>query len=158
FARLVPQDARPAHARRLAAMPSSCSIFTLYLALDRSFLERHRLEGVNYWVEFQPGVMREAWSDLSSPPDSILLSLAPRFQKAPGADDDGTVTAEVFVAVSGDHFTRWDGSAVRKRGPDYDALKEGMVERVLERVEEAWPGCRRAIRYAEGASPLTIAS
>ncbi len=156
FGRLVPEEHRPAHADRIAAMPSSCSIFTLYLALDRSFLDRRGLDGVNYWVEFEPGAMRGVWEDLSVPPGWLLLSLAPRFQH----DDDGsgTVTAEVFVGIRGDRFARWEGSRVMKRGPDYDELKRRLADLTLDRVEQAWPGVRSSVRYAEGASPLTIAS
>jgi all-trans-retinol 13,14-reductase len=156
FRKLIPDQHRPPHAERVAALPSSCSIFTLYLALDRAFLDRHGLTGVNYWVEFQPGAMRAIWNDLSAPPDWLLLSLAPRFQH--GIDESGTVTAEVFVGISGDHFARWQGSRVMKRGPDYDALKQRLAELTLDRTEQAWPGFRAAVRYAEGASPLTIAS
>jgi all-trans-retinol 13,14-reductase len=154
YRKLVPEADRPAHADRIAAMPSSCSIFTLYLALDRSFLDRHGLDGVNYWVEFEPGAMRGVWEDLSSPPGWLLLSLAPRFQNEAGE----TVTAEVFVGIRGDRFARWEGSRVRKRGPEYDELKQRLAERTLDRVEQSWPGFRAAVRYAEGASPLTIHS
>jgi phytoene dehydrogenase-like protein len=154
---LVPREHWPAHAARISGLPSSCSIFTVYLALDRTFLERHRLNGVNYWVEFEPGAMRGVWTDLTGPPGWLLLSLAPRFHQEHGAASD-TVTAEVFVGVRGHQFARWQGSRVMKRGPEYEELKQRMADLTMARVEQAWPGFRASVRYAEGASPLTIAS
>ena len=112
---------------------------------------------MNYWVEFEPGAMRGVWTDLSTPPGWLLLSLAPRFHQGDDNRSD-TVTAEVFVGVRGDQFSRWQGSRVMKRGPDYDELKQRLADQTMDRVEQTWPGFRSAVRYAEGASPLTIAS
>ena len=156
YGRLIPADHRPDVSTKIGAMKSSCSIFTLYLSLDREAIHRHGLTGVNYWVEFDRGAMRGIWSDLESPPPWLILSLAPRFQEAEGAGD--RVTAEVFVGISGDQFSRFRGGRVMKRGPEYDELKDRLTDLTLRRLEATWPGFGGAIRHVEGASPATIES
>jgi all-trans-retinol 13,14-reductase len=156
YTHLVPSERAPAHAARIQAMPSSCSMFALYLALDRAVIDRFGLSGVNYWVECRPFGIRQHWTQ-AGPPPCLLLSLAHRFQ-ADHATHDNLVLAEVFTPLSGDHFTSWRGSRVRKRGPEYDELKAEYAELTLGELERTWPGFRSYLRYSEGATPLTIES
>lgn len=154
---LVPEDRRPAGGWRVMGMKPSCSLFTVYLALDRRLLAEHRLTGVNYWAEAVPGTMRSPWEDLERMPPCVLLSLAARFQGDGPADPD-VVPAELFTCLRGDRFSRWQGTRVMKRGPEYADFKGHLTELVLRRAESLWPGFRRHVRYAEAASPLTIES
>jgi all-trans-retinol 13,14-reductase len=154
---LVPLERQPRHTEQILAMPPSCSLFTLYLALDREALSHYGLTAVNYWVEAVPGAMQGYWTNFQAPPPWFLLSLAARFQEEELANRD-VVTGEVFVGVSGDRFAQWRGTRLRKRGPEYDDFKGHLMEQTLERLEVTWPGIRRYLRYAEGATPLTIES
>jgi all-trans-retinol 13,14-reductase len=151
---LVPPERRPAHAERIMRMKPSCSMFALYLALDRQALARYGLHGVNYWAEAQPGGLRQHWTDLDAPPPWLLLSLAARFHSAPNHPD--VALGEVFTTVTADHFIRWQGTRVMRRGAEYDDFKEQLTERVVEQMDRFWPGIRQYIRYVEGATPLTI--
>jgi phytoene dehydrogenase-like protein len=154
---LVPDRHRPRQAGRVLGMKSSCSMFTLYLALDRRVLAECGLTGVNYWVETAPGSMRCVWEDLGGSPPWVLLSLAQRFQEDEAGDPE-VLTAEVFVCITGDRFAPWGGTRVRKRGPEYADVKAGLTESVLRQLEATWPGFRRRVRYVEAATPSTIAS
>jgi all-trans-retinol 13,14-reductase len=120
-------------------------------------VQRYQLTGVNYWVEGVRGGFRTTWTDWDAPPPSLLLSLAARFAEE-GPHDPELITAEVFACVPGDRFARWQGTRVMKRGSEYKDLKDQIVDRMLQRVEQTWPGFRQHIRYAEGATPLTIES
>ncbi len=151
---LVPPEHQPAHAGRIMAMKPSCSIFTVYLALDRRVLERYGLTGVNYVVEAQPGGLRQLWTNLDEPPPLLQLSLAGRFHAA--TNDPNLALAEVFTPVTAERFVRWQQTRVMKRGPAYDDFKEQLVERIFQQMERFWPGIGQYVRYAEGATPLTI--
>jgi all-trans-retinol 13,14-reductase len=151
---LLPPERRPAHAERIMGMKPSCSMFSLYLALDRRALQRYGMTGVNYWAECQPGGLRQHWTDLQAPPPWLLLSLAARFHSS--ADDSDVALGEVFTTLPGDLFARWQGTRVRKRGAEYEEFKEELAERVFTQMERFWPGLRQYVRYAEGATPLTI--
>lgn len=152
---LVPPERRPAHAERIMAMKPSCSMFSLYLAVDRKALDRYGLTGVNYWVECSPGGLRQHWTNLDAPPPCLLLSLAGRFQNQETPDSD-VVLGEVFTAVPAEPFVRWHGTRVRKRGAEYDDFKDHLAEKVLAQMDRFWPGFRQYLRYVEGATPLTI--
>jgi phytoene dehydrogenase-like protein len=153
---LDPED-WPRHAKGILGMEPSLSVFSLYLALDEAFLAARELNRVNYWVETVPGALtRGEWSDPCSPPPAFMLTLAARFHGE--SRGDGCVPAEVFVAISPRHFAPWAGTHVHERGADYKEFKEQLAERVLDAVETTWPGFRQAIRQAEGATPLTVAS
>jgi phytoene dehydrogenase-like protein len=156
---LVPAEHRPDHADRIVNMEPSCSILTLHLALEKEVLTRFGLTGVNYWVEAVPGSLHGYWEDLEKPPPWFVLSLAARFQHA-GQDGPPreVIPAEVFAAIPGTRFSRWQGTRVHRRGNSYADFKAQLVERTLQRVEEAWPGFRRFVRYVEGSTPLTIQS
>jgi all-trans-retinol 13,14-reductase len=153
---LLPPGRRPAHAERIIGMKPSCSMFSLYLALDRRALDLYGLTGVNYWAECRPGGLRQHWTDLDAPPPWLLLSMAARFHSSPAHSD--TALGEIFTTLPGDLFARWEGTRVMKRGAEYDDLKEQLAERVFSQMERFWPGIRQYIRYSEGATPLTIQS
>lgn len=160
---LLPPERLPRHAASILNMKSSCSMFTLYLALDPAALRRFNLNGVNYWVESVRNGMDNVWTDLSAPPPWFVLSLAARFiqenAESPGnGEKEAVIPAEVFIGVSAEHFRRWQGTRVMKRGEEYDDFKEELVEKSLQRLETTWPGFRSYVRYVEGASPLTIRS
>ncbi|MGH7174399.1 MAG: phytoene desaturase family protein [Gemmataceae bacterium] len=151
---LVPPERRPAHAERIMAMRPSCSIYTIYLALDRQVIERYGLTGVNYFAEFQSGGIRQHWTDLDAPPPWAMLSMAGRFHSQP--PDPNVILADMFLTLSAEQFVRWQGTRVMKRGEQYDQLKAQMNERVFAEMERFWPGFRQHIRYAESSTPLTI--
>lgn len=158
---LVPPQRRPAHAESIMALKPSCSMFTLYLALDRAVLRRFGLTGVNYWVEGQRDGFDDVWTDLNAPPPWLVLSLAARFSHeetgtAMGGED--VIPAEVFIAISGERFRRWQETRVMKRGDEYGDFKQSLIEQTLRRLEATWPGFGASIRYVEGATPLTIRS
>jgi all-trans-retinol 13,14-reductase len=156
FERLVPQDRRPPHAARIAALPPSCSIMTLYLALKPEALRRFQLNGVNYWVETEPQAMRTCWTDFDLPPKWFVVSLASRFQQEKSSH--GLIAAEVFVGLRGQPFERWENTQVMKRGSDYEALKADLTQKILRQVEKTWPGFGASIAFLEAATPLTIRS
>jgi len=160
---LVPPERRPSHADSILALKPSCSMFTLYLALDRAVIQRFGLTGVNYWVEGEREGLNDVWTGLSAPPPWLVLSLAARFPheaagSSPTEAGEGVIPAEIFIAISGERFRRWQETRVMKRGEEYVDFKKYLIEQTLRRVEATWPGFGSFIRYVEGATPLTIRS
>jgi phytoene dehydrogenase-like protein len=158
---LVPPDRRPRHADSILSMKASCSMFTLYLALDRAVLRRFGLTGVNYWVESERGGIDDVWTDLNARPPWFVLSLAARFPHETAeseAEGEETIPAEVFIPISGERFRRWQETRVMKRGEEYSDFKGFLKDQALRRLDETWPGFGGFVRYVEGATPLSIRS
>jgi phytoene dehydrogenase-like protein len=64
-------------------------------------------------------------------------------------------TAELVTAVDAADFTRWEGTGWKRRGADYEALKERISDALLDLVERRLPGFRALVAYRELSTPLT---
>ena len=56
---------------------------------------------------------------------------------------------------SNEAFARWADSAYGERPSDYEAFKEAMKQRMLNRLEELVPGLPNALTSCEVGSPLS---
>lgn len=70
--------------------------------------------------------------------------------------DAGRHTAEIIAFVDYEDFAPWSGLAWKRRGADYDALKERITQGLLRRVEEVFPGFSDLVTYRELSTPLTV--
>jgi len=64
-------------------------------------------------------------------------------------------TAEIVTAVDAADFARWAGSEWKRRGAEYDALKDRIADAMLALVERRLPGFRAHVAYRELSTPLT---
>ncbi|MFC4588960.1 FAD-dependent oxidoreductase [Sphaerisporangium corydalis] len=120
----------------VADLPAEPSAVMLFLGLERS-PAAFGLRGENHW--FMPdldgsphGTLYVSFASLNNP--------AARFH-----------TVEVLELVDPATFDQW-----RDRPEEYRKLKEEWTERLLDRLEERWPGLRETVAFAELATPLTF--
>jgi all-trans-retinol 13,14-reductase len=64
-------------------------------------------------------------------------------------------TGEVVTFVPWEVFERWRESKWRKRGEEYDALKDKMQAVLLEQLLTRMPGLRDMVDYVELSTPLS---
>ncbi|GAB3112758.1 NAD(P)-binding protein [Aestuariicella hydrocarbonica] len=64
-------------------------------------------------------------------------------------------TVEVVTFTKMDWFERWNGTTWQQRGEDYEAYKEALAQRLLEKLFEHRPQLREALEYYELSSPLS---
>lgn len=64
-------------------------------------------------------------------------------------------TGEVVTFVPWEVFEPWLGTRWRKRGADYDALKQKMQDVLLEQFLTRLPGLREMVDYVELSTPLS---
>ncbi len=64
-------------------------------------------------------------------------------------------TAEVVAAADPANFARWAHSRWKRRGPEYEALKDRIADAMLEVVERRLPGFRGLVAYRELSTPLS---
>lgn len=159
FGRLLPADLTTvdslrAELRRLA--PSSAHL-SLYLGLSKSDTELG-LKGTNLWVypsfDHDANVER-VMGDIDAPFASVYISFPsakdPSFQER----YPGRSTVEAITFVPYEAFTRWADTRWKRRGEEYDALKQRLADRLRGELERQAPSITGNIAHAELSTPVT---
>ncbi len=144
----VPIPFRPALERAERGMAH----VSLYVGLSAS-PERLGVRGENFWIHDeldQDSLWRRRSEAVSGKAPHVYLSFPS--MKDPRAHAH---TAEVVTAVDAAEFAAWAGTAWKKRGAEYEALKERIAEGLLDAVERRLPGFRALVAYRELSTPLT---
>jgi phytoene dehydrogenase-like protein len=157
--RLLPQDLTAVNAlrSRLRGVASSTAHLSLYVGLSKS-AEELGIAGTNLWLypsfDHDANVARSAHS-LDAPFPLVYISF-------PSAKDPdfarrfpGKSTIEAIALASYESFAAWDGSRWKRRGADYDALKQSLADRLRVEVERQVPAAVGCIEHAELSTPLT---
>ncbi len=143
--------------RRLRRLQPSTAHVSLYAGLSQSDAALG-LRGTNLWVypsfEHDANVERFA-RDLDAPLPFVYLSFPsaqdPDFQRRhPGK---GTVEAITMLPYAA--FERWGETRWKRRGDEYDALKERLQARLLAELERQAPAVAGNIAYTELSTPVT---
>ena len=64
-------------------------------------------------------------------------------------------TIEIITLVPYEWFAPWEGRRWRRRGGEYEALKERFSQRMLEKLYQVEPQLRGAVDYYELSTPLS---
>ncbi len=143
--------------RRPQAIRPSLAHVCLYIGLKKS-ADELRLPQTNYWV--YPGYdhdenMRRYLENPSAPMPVAFISFPsakdPEWEKS----HPGMATIEAVGAAPYEWFERWEDKPWRRRGPDYEALKESFSKRLLEEVFRRVPQIRGHVDHAELSTPLS---
>jgi all-trans-retinol 13,14-reductase len=144
----------PEHRPQLHKLPLSSGHVALYLGLNGS-AEQLGLSSANLWVhpsrELDHNAARQQ-QDLHALPFVYISS--------PSAKDPETrpLPRSTVVAIAPAPyapFAPWKDQRWRRRGPQYDELKEKLAEQILQVVLREIPQLRGAIAYQELSTPLS---
>jgi all-trans-retinol 13,14-reductase len=159
FHRLLPPDLHaldPLRASLQTLQPSTAHV-SLYLGLAHSD-EALGLSGTNLWVYPSPdhdGNVERFARDLNAPLPGVYISFPsakdPEFQR----HHLGHSTMEAITMLPWQSFAAWADTRWKRRGDDYDALKQRLAGRLRAAVEEQVPGVSRHIAHAELSTPVT---
>ncbi len=134
---------------------------TAHLCLHLGFRQSDEelgLDGTNLWV--YPEGDREARfrAFVDDPEAEVPLA----YVSFPSAKDPrwserhpGRATVEVITLARMEWFKRWAETRWMKRGDDYQAFKESLSERLLEKLFAHRPQLRGKVDHAELSTPLT---
>lgn len=127
---------------------------TLYAGLKES-PEKLGFRGENHWIyssydHDQNFEKRHEWVESDEPPAGAYLSFPSL--KNPQADGH---TAEIIAFTGYEPFERWKDEPWKKRGEEYSRLKERITEKLLNYIEERYPGFRELVDYTELSTPLS---
>ena len=126
---------------------------TLYLGLADSPATLG-FTGANHWYfdSYDHDHTRSRWAEvLDGRPPGAYLSF-PSLKDA----DARRHTAEVIAFVDYDAFAPWADERWKRRGTDYETVKERITQGLLDLVERHHPGFRDLVVYAELSTPLTV--
>lgn len=159
FGKLLPATTGtpPERVRQAAEVPYSVAHLCLYVGFKQTSAELG-LPKTNLWI--YPGPDHDAnveafLADPQAPLPVVYVSFPaakdPQFE----SNHPGRATMELITLAPYDRFAPWAGTAWRKRGEAYEALKSALAERMLGALDRQLPGLKEKIDYMEVSTPLS---
>lgn len=152
YTQLIPNDIDLPCRDVAANFPNGSANVTMYLGLDG---DPHELgfHGENYWIydDYDHDSIYARRNALVEGEASHVFLSFPSL-KNPEATGN---TAEIIAFLDVDPFISWEDKPWRRRGEDYDALKQKIGDALIAFVEERFPGFADRIIYREIGTPLT---
>lgn len=159
FLRLLPEEVsgQLGLQRKAANVQPSASHVCVYLGLKHTDSELG-LGKANLWL--YPGEDHDAnFAAFAANPEAPLPVVYASF---PSAKDPtfqqrypGRSTIELITVAPYDQFGRWEQGRWRRRGAEYEALKQRLTDRMLERLYDQVPSVRGKIDHCETSTPLS---
>lgn len=158
FGQLLDPAALPASLRqRVRATEPSVGSFAVYLGMRRD-LRQHGLGRFNVW-QYPVWDLDALFAPVlaGSTPADVGFFLSPNSLKDDTAAmaPAGASTLEVITLAPYARFERWRDRPAGARGPEYEAEKRRVADRVLAAVEATWPGVVGDVVVQETSTPLT---
>ncbi len=154
--RLVPPEWR-SRFPSMTDVPPSPAHLSLYLGLRGTAAELG-LTGTNLWIygdADQDAAFERFERDPEAPLPVLYLSFAsakdPTFERR----FPGKATLEAITMASWGWFERWRDTRWGHRGPEYEAVKSGLRERMLAAVLARLPQLAGRVEVAELSTPLS---
>jgi len=159
YARLLPPNA-PGRAQALAEIeriPVSMAHLSLYVGLRRDPGEPE-FGDTNLWI--YPSADHDAnLARYAADPEQPFPGMFISFPSAKDPDfarrHPGRATIEVVTLAPYGWFERWADTRWKRRGEDYDALKQRLAERLRAELERHVPAVRGKIDHCELSTPLS---
>ena len=144
--------------KKLDKVSASASHVALYIGMKYSD-EELGLEKANYWVypdnynhdETHDRFLKYPEADLPVAYISFPSAKDPDFQnRYPGRS-----TIQIITIAPYEWFAKWEDNRWKKRGAEYDALKEHFSQRLLDVLFRYFPQLKGKIDHYELSSPLS---
>jgi len=160
YGRLLPPAARAqiGFGPELAKIAPSASHLSLYIGFEHNSAALD-LPKTNYWLypdEYDHDLNVERFmADDRAPLPVVYIS----FPSAKDPDFEnrhpGKATVEIVTLAPWERFAAWKDKPWMRRGDDYQAVKDGYAERMLEQLYRVQPQLRGKVAYSELSTPLS---
>lgn len=143
---------------KLDGLGRSSSYIDLFVGLKET-PESLGLPKNNYWI--YPGYdhdesVNQFLQDYKTEFPLVYISFPSTKDTEWGNRFPGRATIEIITVASFDWFKKWQGNEWKKRGAEYEDLKEYFAQRLLKKLYEHFPHIKGKIDYYELSSPLSI--
>jgi all-trans-retinol 13,14-reductase len=151
----------PAHVREsewaqeiTSLRPSACHI-GMYLGFDGDIGSRGATSS-NHWFYESLDIADGLWRDPVHQPSAPALYVTFPSLKEPTSDTPTQKpTAELVTFTDWEVFSRWEGSQVGQRPPDYLELKTVITRQLLSQFARHFPALAPLVVHTELSTPLS---
>jgi all-trans-retinol 13,14-reductase len=158
LARLLPEPsrARIGAPEAMRCVRPSIAHLCLYVGLEGT-AEEIGLPRANLWI--YPDERHEATFAAARNGDEQLSFVYISFPSAKDPDftrrHPGRSTIDILTAVPYERFAAWQGKRWKKRGPDYEAMKDRLARQILDILYARVPQAKGRVGVYELSTPLT---
>mgnify|MGYP001579000065 CR=1 FL=1 len=160
FNKLLPKHIVQKHKlnKLLQKVKPSVAHVSLYIGLEGS-PESLKIPKTNYWVYPEKGdhdtCVKNYLEDLSQPFPVVYMSFPSAKDPDWGNRYPGKSSVDIITLVPYETFEKWSGTSWKKRGDDYEKIKEDISQRLLKELFNQLPHLEGKIDCYELSTPLT---
>lgn len=159
FTRLLPAEvtSRLRVVEQIKSIPPSLAHACLYVGVKRGAREPD-FNATNLWIYSGPdhdANVSRFLHDPNAPFPVLFISFPSAKDPTFASRYPARSTIEVLAPMPYDTFARWSGTRWKRRGADYDELKQNLASRLLRELERHVPAVRGRIDYTELSTPLS---
>lgn len=159
YSKLLPPAVVKQHRldEQLQQLTPSGAHMGLYVGIKESPESLH-LPRCNYWIfppEYNHEFHQQRYQDLDSPIPVAYVSFPAAKDPESQKRHPGRSTAEVIIIVPYTWFAKWEHTQWRKRGEDYEQMKQRVAKRMFEQLYRVAPQLKDVIDYYDISSPLS---
>jgi all-trans-retinol 13,14-reductase len=160
YTKLFSESDRDKHKlqNQIPSCGASIAHMSLYIGLKQTAAELN-FPKANYWLYNSPD-FDNAMETYSK--DPINADIPVVYISYPSAKDPnfnkkhpGKATMEIVTLAFYDLFSAWENKKWKKRGEDYESLKEKFAQKLLKKLYEVHPELEGKIDYYELSTPIT---
>jgi len=152
YTNLMPDGVRLPFEDTIRSFPDGTANVTLYLGLDDNPAE-FGFRGENYWI--YDGYDHDAiYARRNNLTEGSVGAVYLSFPSLKNPEARGH-TAEIIAFMDAEPFKAWKNKPWRKRGEDYEQVKDRISEALIAFVEKRIPGFGNRVVYRELSTPIT---
>jgi all-trans-retinol 13,14-reductase len=131
---------------------------SLYIGLKHT-AEEVQLPKANYWIypngNDHDKAIKDYLEDYTKEFPVVYISFPSAKNPVFLKKYPGRATIEIITVAKYDWFKKWENTRWKKRGEEYDVLKEEFAQRLLEHLYQQEPQLRGKIDFYELSTPIT---
>ena len=160
YTKLLPKELTVKYkfGQQLDKVTPSAAHACLYLGL-KGTPEELKLPKANYWIYPEDldhdGCVERYEQDLEAPFPVVYISFPAAKDPSWSERYPGKSTIDIITVMPFDIFKRWEDTRWKKRGEDYESLKEKFAQRLLKELYKLEPQLQGKVEHYELSSPMT---
>lgn len=144
-------------ARKVSDTEQSVASVVVFAGVDGG-LDTSHIGSANIWsydkldvdAAFSPRALKDYREG-----GSFFLTVPTNKDPLGGLAPEGMQTVEIVTLCSGEPYQKWFGTRTKRRGEEYEAMKQELAATFFERAEKHLPGLRDHVVLSDVSTPAT---